>query len=96
MKKKVIGLVAVCSVVIVAISLFFIIREANYDYGKEQGYLIGYSIGHTDRSNSEQQDSQELAGKIAPYEFGNAKWKGFMMGFSEGYSDGYSGNDLSD
>lgn len=96
MKKKAIGLVAVCLVVIAAISSFFIIREANYDYGKEQGYLIGYSIGHTDQANGEQQDSQELAGNIAPYEFGNAKWKGFMMGFPEGYADGYTGNDFSD
>lgn len=96
MKKKAIGLVAVCLVVIAAISSFFIIREANYDYGKEQGYLIGYSIGHTDQANGEQQDSQELAGSIAPYEFGNAKWKGFMMGFPEGYADGYTGNDFSD
>ena len=82
--------------VIVAISAFFVIREVNYDHGKEQGYLIGYSIGHTDKANGEEQDSQELAGSIVPYEFGNAKWKGFMMGFPEGYLDGYSGNNLAD
>lgn len=96
MKKKVISIVAVCLVVIVAISAFFVIREVNYDYGKEQGYLIGYSIGHTDKTNGKKQESQQLAGSIVPYELGNAKWKGFMMGFPEGYSDGYSGKNLAD
>ena len=95
MKKKVIGIAVLC-LVIVAISAFFVIREANYDYGKEQGYLIGYSIGHTDKVSGEKQNSQVLAGSIVPYEFGNAKWKGFVMGFSKGYSDGYSADNLTE
>lgn len=90
MKKKTILLTALCFIIIVAISSFFIIREINYNYGKEQGYLIGYSIAHTDKINGEKQNAQSLAGSIVLYKFGSAKWKGFMMGFPEGYSDGYS------
>ena len=96
MRKKLLGIVAICLVVIVIVSTFFVIREVNYSNGKEQGYLIGYFIGYTDKVNGEKQNSQELAGSIVPYELGNAKWKGFMMGFPEGYSDGYSGNKLAD
>ncbi len=92
MKKKTIGIMAICLGVILTISVFFVIREVNYDYGKEQGYLIGYSIGYTDKNNDKKQNSQKLADNIVPYKFGNAKWKGFMMGFPEGYSDGYSEN----
>ena len=92
MKKKAIGLVALCLVVVVAISAFFVIREANYNYGKEQGYLAGFSIGHTDNLSGEKQESQTLAGGIVPFEVGSAKWKGFMMGFPEGYTDGYNSN----
>lgn len=90
MKKKTIFIVALCLALVVAASASFAIRKANYNYGKEQGYLIGYSIGHTDKVNGEMQEIQELAGSIVPYEVGNAKWKGFMMGFPKGYSDGYS------
>ena len=92
MKKKVIGIAAFFLAVIVAVSAFFAIREANYDQGKAQGYLVGYSIGHADNLHGEKQNSQTLAGSIVPYEFGNAKWKGFMMGFPEGYADGYAGS----
>lgn len=91
MKKKAIGLAALCLAVVAALSALFIVREANYDYGKEQGYLVGHAIGRTDRADGEEQDSQELAGGIVPYEFGTAQWKGFMMGFPEGYSDGFNG-----
>ena len=93
MKKKVIGLVTLCLVVIVTISSFFIIREANLDYGREQGYLIGYSIGHTDKATGEKQNSQKLASSIVPYEIGSAKWKGFMLSFTKGYSDGFNGKE---
>lgn len=89
MKKKAIAMIALCLVVIVAVSAFFVIREVNYNYGKEKGFLVGYSIGYTDKLNGEKQESQTLAGSIVPYEVGSAKWKGFMMGFPEGYSNGY-------
>lgn len=88
MKKNVICIAVLC---LALVFMFLFVREANYDYGKEQGYLTGYSIGYTDGMHGEKQDSQELAGSIAPYGVGNAKWKGFMMGFPEGYTDGYSG-----
>lgn len=93
MKKKVICIAVLCLALVFA---FLFVREVNYDCGKEQGYLIGYSIGYTDGMNGEKQDSQELAGSIAPYAFGEAKWKGFMMGFPEGYSDGYAGSVLTE
>ena len=96
MKKKAIGIVALCLAITVIISVFFIIREANYNSGKEQGYLVGYTIGHTDKANGEMQESQTLAGNIVPYEVGSAKWKGFMMGFPEGYSDGHGSNDTAE
>ena len=89
MKKKVMIPLAFL-IVLVVISISLVIRGANYNYGKEKGYLIGYSIGYADKNQGEKQDSQELAGEIVPYEIGNAKWKGFMMGFSEGYSHGNS------
>lgn len=57
MKKKMILLTALCFIVIVAISSFFIIREINYNYTKEQGYLIGYSIAHTDKVNGAKHNS---------------------------------------
>lgn len=93
MKKKVFSIVVVCIVAVAIISAFFNIRKANYNYGREQGYLIGYCIGHADKANGEEQNSQELAGNIVPFEFGNAKWKGFMIGFADGYSDGFTGMD---
>ncbi|MBE6971062.1 MAG: hypothetical protein E7446_02950 [Ruminococcaceae bacterium] len=96
MKKLVISIVSLCIAAIIAVSAFFVINEVNYDRGKDEGYLIGYSIGQTDKANDEKQDSQVLAGRIVPYEFGNAKWKGFIMGFSKGYSDGYNGNKAID
>jgi len=95
MKKKVIAMVALCLVVALAFSAFFVIREANYSYGKEQGYLIGYSVGYTDNAIGEKRNSQALAGSIVPYEFGSAKWKGFMIGFPEGYSEGFDGIDVA-
>ena len=88
MKKIVTGILLGC-LLIAAAGLFWMnVRQAQYDYGREQGYLMGYSIAYTDKCRGETQNSQLLAGRIVPFEFGNSKWKGFMMGFPEGYSEG--------
>ncbi len=51
--------------------------------------MHGYTIGYMDALNGKKQNSQSLADEIVPYDFGNGKWKGFMMGFPEGYDKGY-------
>ena len=94
MKKNIIRMTLVCFIAVAVIAAFFAVKESNYNYGKDQGYLTGYSIGHTDKRSGEMQNSQKLAGSIVPYETGTSKWKGFMMGFPDGYADGYDGADL--
>jgi hypothetical protein len=84
-------------VVIAAAAAFLLIRKQNYAFGREQGYLCGYSIGYADgrlaaRENTQaaKQDSRSLAENAVPYELGSSKWNGFMIGFQVGYSDSFS------
>ena len=92
MKKKATVIVtAIFLAVIVAVSAFYVVGKVNYKHGKEIGYLTGYSMGRTDKASGVKADSQTLGSVVVPYEYGNAKWKGFVMGFSKGYDEGFSG-----
>lgn len=64
------------------------IRQDRYTTGHAQGYLTGYTLGCRDADAGAEQNAQDLAISIDPYEFGSSRWKGFMNGFPEGYADG--------
>ena len=92
MKKKGKVVLALCLALVVAVSAFFVVRKANYNHGKELGYLTGYSMGRTDHAaDAVKADAQTLGSVVVPYEFGSSKWKGFVMAFPTGYEDGFSG-----
>ena len=92
MKKKApVIVIAVLLALVVAISTVYVVGKVNYKHGKELGYLIGYSMGRTDKASGVTADPGTLGHVVVPYELGSAKWKGFVMGFPTGYDDGYSG-----
>lgn len=77
----------ICSVIIVAIVItcFFGAKKLNYNTGKDNGYIAGYTIGYNDFQHKTSHNSQFLAQNVCPYIFGSSKWSGFMMGFPTGY-----------
>ncbi len=91
MKKTGKVVLALCLALVVAVSTFYVVGKVNYKHGKELGYLTGYCMGRTDKASGVKADSQTLGSVVVPYEYGNAKWKGFVMGFPTGYDDGFSG-----
>lgn len=91
MRRKLAYALTIAAVVIFGVFGFLREREAQYNAGKAQGYVTGYSIGYTDAAQDIWQQAQVLAGEIVPYEFGSSAWKGFLMGFEEGYSDARKG-----
>jgi hypothetical protein len=90
MKKNFLKAAVLLAAAVLLVAGFLWARQENYDAGKAQGYLTGYSIGYTDGVGGREQNSQLLAGEMAPYRYGNSRWKGFMIGFPQGYGDGLS------
>lgn len=88
MKKKTTALIVTVIILSVLVFAIFHLRNVSYSEGEELGYLLGYNLGYTDALHNKEQDSQLLAGEIVPYEYGNSKWKGFIMAFPEGYDNG--------
>ena len=91
MKKMGNVVLALCLALVVAVSAFYVVGKVNYKHGKELGYLTGYCMGRTDKATGVTAAPGTLGDVVVPYEFGTAKWKGFVMGFPTGYDDGFSG-----
>ena len=88
MKKRVVGLLVACFLLLAAWGVFHQIRAWRYQAGREQGHAAGYSYGYEDENAGEDRNFQMIANEANPFSLGNAKWKGFMRGFHEGYAAG--------